>query len=132
MKRKKTVSDPLFRTSISTKVGYKLAHLDFRQFLIFLLADSIKLNQIGWAAPVNCHLQVFPQIFYGIKSVLWLVLPDRCSKWSSAQRVKCLCHQTRESFTSFSQSPSCACPMAFNHEWLLSSHSTNKGLMESF
>lgn len=38
--------------------------------LIFL-AGPLKLIQIGWGTPVNCHLQVFPQMFYRIQ--VWVL-----------------------------------------------------------
>lgn len=51
---------------------YQICKPGFGWFLTFLLADPVKLNQIGWGESVNCCLHVSPQMFYGVKSGLFL------------------------------------------------------------
>lgn len=41
----------------------------FGHFIPFFLADPLRFCQNGWAASVNCHLQVFPKLQYGLSLV---------------------------------------------------------------
>ena len=46
---------------------YQICTSRFGDFPPFFLADLLKLCQVGWGAPVNSNLQVFPQIPNGIQ-----------------------------------------------------------------